>query len=111
MRRTSRSRINTNNRATLGDHNAISDLSGLKFKASEMRLMEGVDKDLLVHFTEWNPEQPQLHIRATSDDTTVQNARPRTTDVFVDHTEGDYLLQNYDNLGFNSSISYEVSFN
>ena len=33
-------------RADLGDHNAISDISGFKFKASEMRKMEGVDKDL-----------------------------------------------------------------
>jgi hypothetical protein len=111
MRRKGGTRVNTNNRAVLGDHNAISDLSGFKFKASEMRLMEGIDKNLLVHFSEWNPENPQLHIRGRSDDTSVTNARPRTTDIFDTNASGDYLLQNEDNLEFNMAVPNEASFN
>lgn len=107
MRRGMRSR----GRAILGDHNAISDITGFKYKASEMRKMDGVDKGLLVHSSEWNPEQPQLHLTVKSDDMSITNARPRQTDVFADNASGDYLLQNGDLFIFNSSISFEVSFN
>ncbi len=83
MRLTSRRRTHSGrNRAILGEHNVISDISGFKFKASEMRKMEGVDRDLLVHWTEWNPEQPQLHIESRPDDTSVENVRLRGTDKF-----------------------------
>lgn len=98
-------------RAVLGDHNAISDISGFKFKASEMRKMEGVDKDLLVHWTEWNPEHPQLHIIPRIDDQTVINVRENPADIFAETSSGDYLLQNGDTLLFNASAPLEVSFN
>ena len=94
--------MSSGNRLDLGDHNAISDISGFKHKASEMRRMEGVDKGLLVHYSEWNPEQPQLHIIPRQDDMSIVDARPRQTDVFVDDASGDYLLQNDDIFIFNS---------
>lgn len=107
MRRGIRSR----GRAVLGDHNAIDDITGFKYKASEMRKMEGVDKGLLVHSSDWNPEQPQLHLIVKPDDMSIVNARPRQTDVFAENASGDYLLQNGDIFIFNSSIPLEVSFN
>ncbi len=101
----------SNNNAILGDHNMISDITGFKYKASEMRRMEGLDEGLWCHSSEWNPESPQLHIRAREDDQTVAITRPRPTDIFESNSSGDYLLQNGDTFIFNSSIPLEVSFN
>ena len=67
----------------MGDHNVISDISGFKHKASEMRLLEGEQRGLLVHQSEWNPEHPQLHIRSREDRQNVTNVRVRTPDTFT----------------------------
>jgi len=66
----------------LGDHWAISDISGFKFPASEMMKLEGEQTGLLVHKSEWNPEHPQLRIRAKEDDQSVKNVRLRPVDSF-----------------------------
>ena len=66
----------------LGDHWVISDLSGFKFPASEMRKLTGEQAGLLVHISEWNPEHPQLKIKSREDDQSVTNVRLRPDDQF-----------------------------
>lgn len=66
----------------LGDHWVISDMSGFKFPSSEMMKLTGEKAGLLVHNSEWNPEHPQLKIRARSDDQSVKNVRLRPDDQF-----------------------------
>jgi hypothetical protein len=75
----------------LGDHWVISDISGFKFPASEMKKLTGEQAGLLVHNSEWNPAHPQLRIRARSDDQSVTNVRLRTTDEFPAATTQDDL--------------------
>lgn len=65
-----------------GDHWAISDISGFKFPASEMKLLTGEQRGLLVHESEWNPAHPQLKIRGREDKQNVENARLRQPDSF-----------------------------
>lgn len=66
----------------LGDHWVISDISGFKFPASEMKKLTGEQAGLLCHVSEWNPAHPQLKIKAHKDDQSVKNVRLRTTDEF-----------------------------
>ena len=75
----------------LGDHWVISDISGFKFPASEMKKLTGEQAGLLVHNSEWNPAHPQLRIRARSDDQSVSNVRLRTDDLFPAATTQDDL--------------------
>lgn len=59
-----------------GDWNAISDLDGMKRKASDMRMMWN---NAFVGKEEWNPKQPQQEIRARPDNparTPVRNIEP-----------------------------------
>ena len=65
-----------------GDHWVISDISGFKFPASEMKKLTGEQAGLLVHISEWNPAHPQLKIRARKDDQSVTNVRLRPVDSF-----------------------------
>ena len=75
----------------LGDHWAISDISGFKSPASEMKKLTGEQAGLLVHFSEWNPEHPQLKIKSRSDDQRVTNVRLRPDDQFPDQITQDDL--------------------
>ena len=75
----------------LGDHWVISDISGFKFPASEMRKLTGEQAGLLVHKSEWNPEHPQLKIRAREDDQSVTNVRLRPVDQFPNQITQDDL--------------------
>jgi len=75
----------------LGDHWVISDISGFKFPASEMKKLTGEQAGLLVHFSEWNPAHPQLKIRARQDDQSVTNVRLRPADSFPDQITQDDL--------------------
>ena len=59
-----------------GTHNAISDLSGQKYKRKDMRLTWD---NLLVGIDEWEEKHPQLIIRAHEDRTAVLN-QTRTQD-------------------------------
>jgi len=68
--------------AILGEHNVISDISAFKFKSSEMRQGVGLQKGLLMHHSEWSPENPQLHIRVKPDKQSVDNVRLRGPDIF-----------------------------
>lgn len=79
------------NRLKLGDHNVISDISGFKHKASEMRKLSGEQEGLLVHKSEWNPAHPQLKLRAREDRQDVKNVRVRQTDKFEDPPTADEL--------------------
>jgi len=72
------------NRYVRGDHNAISDISGQKFKRSEMSFNW---KGQLVHTaTEFEPKHPQLTIRgrkehiAVTDGTRTQSEDPPLLD-------------------------------
>jgi len=59
------------NRFVKGDHNVISDISGQKFKRSEMRFNW---KGQLVHAaTEFEPKHPQLTIRGREEQISVTN--------------------------------------
>ncbi len=66
----------------LGDHWVISDISGFKFPASEMKKLTGEQAGLLVHKSEWNPAHPQLKIKGREDDQSVTNVRLRPIDDF-----------------------------
>jgi hypothetical protein len=66
----------------LGDNWVISDISGFKFPASEMMKLSGTQKGLVCHYTEWNPPQPQLKIRAREDIQSVKLVRLRGEDKF-----------------------------
>jgi len=60
-----------NNRFVRGTHNAISDISGQKFKRSEMVFNW---KNQLVHrLTEFEPKHPQLTIRGRTESIAVTN--------------------------------------
>lgn len=84
MRRGRRFTTGRNNQAIAGEHNVIDDITGFKYKSSEMRMLSGDQKGLLTHASDWNPPQPQLHLKPRREDTSVQNARLRGTDVFID---------------------------
>ena len=60
-----------------GDYLVISDISGLKFLRSECRFGEGIQKGLLMHKSEWAPEQPQLNLHPQQDKIAVSDPRPR----------------------------------
>lgn len=60
----------------------ISDISGFKFPASEMKRLTGEQSGLFCHVSEWNPAHPQLKIRARTDDQSVKNVRLRPDDQF-----------------------------
>jgi len=75
----------------LGDHWAISDISGFKFPSSEMKRLTGEQAGLLVHISEWNPAHPQLKIKAREDDQSVTNVRLRAPDEFPPPTTQDDL--------------------
>lgn len=53
-----------------GDHNAISDYSGQKYKRRDMRLTWDNN---LVGIDEWEPKQPQLTIRPPVDRPAITN--------------------------------------
>lgn len=74
-----------------GDHWVISDISGFKFPASEMKKLTGEQAGLLVHISEWNPSHPQLKIKGREDDQSVQNVRLRPVDKFPDQITQDDL--------------------
>ena len=68
------------NRLILGDWNAICDICGLKFKASELR------KDwrgLMVCVRDWEPRHPQDFLRVRSDDPSVPWTRPQGNDILT----------------------------
>ena len=53
-------------------HNVISDFSGFEFKRSEMRYTwDGY----LVHYSEWEPKNPQENIRLLPEKTSVEGVR------------------------------------
>ena len=66
-----------------GDHNVIDDITGFKHKASEMRMLQGEQKGLLTHHSNWNPQHPQLKIRPRADKQSVKNVRLRQPDNFI----------------------------
>lgn len=66
------------NKFVKGDHNVISDISGQKFKRSEMRFNW---KGQLVHAaTEWEPKHPQIDIRGRSEKIAVKDSRTQGDD-------------------------------
>lgn len=68
------------NHLVLGDYNAICDVCGLKFKASNLR------KDwrgLMVCSNDFEQRHPQDFLRVRADDPSVPWARPEPEDVFV----------------------------
>lgn len=88
----SRSRRGRNrNYLVLGDNNVISDLSGFKYKASEMRELGGIHEGLVCHESEYEEPQPQLEVEGREDDTSVSLLRPRQPDVFVNNEDPSIL--------------------
>lgn len=65
------------NRAILGDWNVIDDISGFKHKASDMRMLTGLKRGLVTHRDNWNPENPQLHLKTKQDLQGVPFSRTR----------------------------------
>ena len=66
--------------AKVGDWNAICDVCGFQFKASEMRKRwDGA----MVCKDDWEPRHPQELRRALRDSDSVPWTRPRPADVFI----------------------------
>lgn len=64
----------------IGDHWMISDISGLKFRASEMRRQwDGK----LVHKSEWEPRHPQELVKPRAREKAPRATRPRPLDSFT----------------------------
>lgn len=76
-----------------GDHNVISDISGQKFKRSEMVFNW---KNQLVHrLTEFEPKHPQLNIRGRTEHIAVTNGTRTQSDdppLLNDPITGDDLI-------------------
>ncbi len=71
------------NRLILGDWNAICDVCGWKYKASDLRKRwDG----LMVCEKDWEPRHPQDFIRAIPDMQKVPWTRPETANIFVADT-------------------------
>jgi len=64
-----------------GDHNAICDRDGGKYKASEMRKEWN---GLIVHKSNFEPRHPQDFVRGRKDDQSVAWTRSEGTDVETD---------------------------
>jgi len=111
MRRGRRFSTGRNNQAISGEHNVIDDISGFKFKSSDMRKLSGDQKGLITSVDDWNPPQPQLHIRPRKEDVSVRNARVRSPDVFEADASGNYAFQNGDTYHFNDVFTFEITFN
>lgn len=77
------------NRLIVGDHNAICDVCGWKYKASDLRKRwDGYmvcDKD-------WEPRHPQDFLRAVQDQAPLPWTRPQPTDTFV-QVNFDFLMK------------------
>lgn len=71
------------NRYIEGDNNVIDDITGFKHKASEMRKLQGEQKGLITHYTNWNPANPQLIIKTKAEDQTVRTVRLRQSENFI----------------------------
>lgn len=69
-----------------GDHNVISDISGFKYKSSEMVWQQGISGRILVHKSEYSPVNPQLYFKPKSEDISVKDARPRQAYKFYTPT-------------------------
>lgn len=65
----------------MGDWNAICDVCGFKFKASELR--QRWDGRMVCEL-DWETRQPQDLIKVPKDDPSVPWTRPRPADEFVD---------------------------
>lgn len=66
----------------LGIYKMVSDISGREFPSNEMRELQGDQKGLWCHKSEWNPEHPQLKIRTVRDIQNVPIARPEPPENF-----------------------------
>lgn len=66
------------NRFVSGDHNVISDISGQKFKRSEM--VFNWKRQLVHRETEFEEKHPQLTIRPRQEHIAVQDARTQGDD-------------------------------
>ena len=68
------------NDLVLGDHNAICDVCGFKFKASQLaKRWDG----FMVCEKDWEQRHPQDTLRVKPENTTVPWSRPEASDQFV----------------------------
>ena len=59
-----------------GDHDVVSDISGMIFKSSEMVYGEGIEKGLLMHISEFSDGNlAQLYLKSVPDKRQVPNVR------------------------------------
>ena len=74
-----------------GDYNAICDVCGLKYKASELRKRwDGA----MVCQEDWEPRHPQEFIRAIKETSTLPFTRTEATDTFISVGDVDSLALN-----------------
>jgi len=71
------------NYARLGDFNVICDVCGFKFKRSQVRMRW--DR-LMVCSKDWEIRNPQDYLESRPERQRIEDARPRPTDVFNNHT-------------------------
>jgi hypothetical protein len=65
----------------LGDYNAICDVCGFKFKASELKKRWD---NVMVCPVDYEPRHPQLYIHVSPDSSNVPWVRPEPADLFID---------------------------
>lgn len=69
-----------------GDHNAICDICGFKFKMSELyETWDGYQACKINGC--WNPRQPQDYVKGVQDDQSVDVSRPDPPNIFVPESE------------------------
>jgi len=80
------------NNLKLGDWNAICDVCGFKFKASELKLTW---QGLRVCEKDWEPRHPQDFLRGVKDDPTVPYTRPDVDESGGEDIDGETLPPTY----------------
>ena len=71
------------NRYKTVSHNIIDDITGFKHKSGDMKELQGEQKGLFTHRDNWEPINPQLHVKSRKDNQSVSNSRPRQTTNFI----------------------------
>lgn len=74
-------RTKDQNTLELGDYNAICDVCGFKFKASDLREQWDGEKKSMVCRDDWEPRHPSDYFEPPKEDTSVPWARPDSAEA------------------------------
>lgn len=83
------------NSLVLGDWNAICDVCGFKYKASELKEQWDGDKLLMVCQDDWEPRHPMDYFEAPGDDSSVDWNRQDSAEAGGTNYAGDTVPPTY----------------